>query len=131
MLPPRLSQSATAIFKLLCELGRLCKGEIYPTYDWFIEKTGFARATVARAIAQLKDAGFLLIQRRCKRVERDGPGPRFEPTPNAYRLDWPPGLDLWLNAHRVPCPLHSDKVFRLPAHADAQPRHPHKDRNIV
>ena len=62
ILPPRLSQSATAIFKLLCELGRLCKGEIYPTYDWFIEKTGFARATVARAIAQLKEAGFLIIQ---------------------------------------------------------------------
>jgi hypothetical protein len=97
-MPPPLSQSATAIFKLLCELGRLCKGQIYPTYDWFIEKTGFARATVARAIAQLKEAGFLLIQRRCKRVERDGPGPRFEQTSNAYRLEWPTGLDRWLNA---------------------------------
>lgn len=115
MLPPRLSQSATAIFKLLCELGRLCKGEIYPTYDWFIEKTGFARATVARAIAQLKDAGFLLVQRRCKRVERDGPGPRFEQTSNAYRLEWPTGLDRWLDGQRVPCPLPDDEVVRLQA----------------
>ncbi|QUM74588.1 helix-turn-helix domain-containing protein [Sphingopyxis granuli] len=118
MLPPQLSQSATAIFKLLCELGRLCKGEIYPTYDWFIEKTGFARATVARAIAQLKDAGFLLIQRRCKRVERDGPGPRYKQTSNAYRLEWPVGLDRWLNAQRTPCPLPDDEMVRLQVEED-------------
>lgn len=114
-MPPPLSQSATAIFKLLCELGRLCKGQIYPTYDWFIEKTGFARATVARAIAQLKEAGFLLIQRRCKRVDRDGPGPRFQQTSNAYRLEWPAGLDRWLNALRAPCPLPDDELVRLQA----------------
>ena len=113
ILPPRLSQSATAIFKLLCELGRLCKGEIYPTYDWFIEKTGFARATVARAIAQLKEAGFLIIQRRCKRVHRDGPGPRYEQTSNAYRLEWPAALSRWLNALRTPCPLPDDELVRL------------------
>lgn len=117
-LPPHLSQSATAIFKLLCELGRLCKGEIYPTYDWFIEKTGFARATVARALAQLKEAGFLLVQRRCKRVDRDGPGPRYEQTSNAYRLEWPARLDRWLNARRAPCPLPDDEVVRLQAAAD-------------
>ena len=90
-----------------------CKGEIYPTYDWFIEKTGFARATVARAIAQLKEAGFLIIQRRCKRVDRDGPGPRFQQTSNAYRLEWPAALSRWLNALRTPCPLPDDELVRL------------------
>lgn len=111
--PPILSQSATAIFKLMCELGRLCKGEIYPTYDWFIEKTGFARATVARGLAQLKNAGFLLVQRRCKRVDRDGPGPRYEQTSNAYRLEWPAGLERWLDGLRTPCPLPDDELVRL------------------
>lgn len=116
--PPNLSQSATAIFKLMCELGRLCKGEIYPTYDWFIEKTGFARATVARGLAQLKDAGFLLVQRRCKRVDRDGPGPRYEQTSNAYRLEWPAGLERWLDGQRTPCPLPDDEFVRLQAAED-------------
>ena len=116
--PPILSQSATAIFKLMCELGRLCKGEIYPTYDWFIEKTGFARATVARSLAQLKNAGFLLVQRRCKRVDRDGPGPRYEQTSNAYRLEWPAGLERWLDGQRAPCPLPDDELIRLQAAED-------------
>src|SRR3546814_11481807 len=97
----------------MCELGRLCKGEIYPTYDWFIEKTGFARGTVARGRAQLKNAGFLLVQRRCKRVDRDGPGPRYEQTSNAYRLEWPAGLERWLDGPRTTCPLPADALDRL------------------
>lgn len=116
--PPRLSQSATAIFQLLCELGRVCNGRLYPTYDLFIEKTGLARATVARALAQLRDAGFLAVQRRCKRVDRDGPGPRYEQTSNAYRLEWPASLDRWLNAQRAPCPLPDDEAIRLETEAE-------------
>src|SRR3546814_12007365 len=101
----------------MCELGRLCKGEIYPTYDWFIEKTGFARATVARGIAQLKNAGLIPVQRRCKRVDRDGPGPRLEQISNAYRIHLPAGPDRWLAGPRQPFPHPPDPLVRLPAPA--------------
>jgi DNA-binding transcriptional ArsR family regulator len=109
---PTLTQSAVQVYELLCQLGRTCKGEIYPSYDWLISKTNLSRATIARAIKQLKEAGFLSIQRRCKRVEREGPGPRFEQTSNAYRLDWPSRLAQWLGYTHAPCPIPDDEAYR-------------------
>lgn len=109
---PTLTQSAVMVFEVLCELGRLCKGEIYPSYEWLAQKTDLSRATIARALKQLKDAGFLTAQRRCKRTEREGPGPRFEQTSNAYRLDWPSRLARWLGFKNAPCPIPDDEQQR-------------------
>src|SRR3546814_16488005 len=55
----------------------------------------------------------LFRSRRCKRVDRDGPGPRYEQTSNAYRLEWPAGLERWLDGPRTPCPLPDDELVRL------------------
>lgn len=109
---PALTKAAVEVFEILCQLGRTCKGEIFPSYAWLISKTDLSRATIARAIKQLKEAGFLSIQRRCKRVEREGPGPRFEQTSNAYRLDWPERLAKWLGYSQAPCPLPDDEAHR-------------------
>jgi ribosomal protein S21 len=109
---PMLTQSAVHVYKVLCQLGRTCKGEIYPSYEWLISKTDLSRATIARSIKQLKEAGFLSIQRRCKRIEREGPGPRFEQTSNAYRLDWPSRLAKWLGYTHAPCPIPDDEADR-------------------
>lgn len=109
---PTLTQSAVLVYEVLCQLGRTCKGEIYPSYEWLISKTDLSRATVARAIKQLKEAGFLSIQRRCKRIEREGPGPRFQQTSNAYRLDWPTRLAKWLGYTHAPCPIPDDEDHR-------------------
>jgi DNA-binding transcriptional ArsR family regulator len=109
---PTLTQSAVLVYEVLCQLGRTCKGEIYPSYAWLISKTDLSRATVARALKQLKEAGFLSIQRRCKRIEREGPGPRFEQTSNAYRLDWPARLAKWLGYTHAPCPIPDDEDHR-------------------
>ena len=122
---PSLTQSATIVYETLCELGRTCKGEIYPSYAWLIERTALSRATIARALRQLKDAGFLTIQRRSKRIEREGPGPRFEQTSNAYRLDWPTRLSQWLGFPAAPCPLPADiEAERLEEQARAIPAPP-------
>lgn len=110
---PALTQSAILVFETLCELGRLCKGEIYPSYEWIAEKTDLSRATIARSLKQLTQAGFLTIQRRCKRTDRQGPGPRFEQTSNAYRLDWPARLAKWLGFKNAPCPIPQDEQQRL------------------
>ena len=110
---PALTQSAVLVFETLCELGRLCKGEIYPSYEWISQKTDLSRATIARSLKQLTQAGFLSIQRRCKRTDRQGPGPRFEQTSNAYRLDWPARLAKWLGFKNAPCPIPDDAQQRL------------------
>lgn len=110
---PALTQSAILVFETLCDLGRLCKGEIYPSYEWIAEKTDLSRATIARSLKQLTQAGFLTIQRRCKRTDRQGPGPRFEQTSNAYRLDWPAQLAKWLGFKNAPCPIPQDEQQRI------------------
>lgn len=121
---PTLTKSAIEVFEILCQIGRTCKGEIFPSYEWLISKTDLSRATIARAIKQLKEAGFLSIQRRCKRIEREGPGPRFEQTSNAYRLDWPERLAKWLGYNHVPCPLPDDEACRQQEHREELKRMP-------
>lgn len=118
---PSLTHSAVLVYEVLCQLGRTCKGEIFPSYEWLASKTDLSRATIARAIRQLKEAGFLAIQRRCKRIEREGPGPRFEQTSNAYRLDWPTRLAQWLGYKHVPCPLPDDEQYRQQERLAAEP----------
>ena len=109
---PKLTNPAIEIYKVLCEIGRVHEGRIFPSYETIKAKTELSRATIARAIKQLKEAGFLTKQRRCKRVEREGPGPRFEQTSNAYRLEWPTRLAKWLGYTHAPCPLPDDEAHR-------------------
>ncbi len=80
--------------------------KVYPSYDRLASATALGRATVARAIQILEDAGFLIRQRRFRRVEGEGPGPRFEQTSNAYRPVAPKKLlsllPRWLRPAPVP-----------------------------
>lgn len=81
-----LTPSAVRIYEELTKLARLCAGKIYPSYDHLVEATGLGRSTVRRALAVLEAIGFIIRQRRFKRVEGEGPGPRFKQTSNAYRI---------------------------------------------
>jgi DNA-binding transcriptional ArsR family regulator len=109
---PHLTQSTLRVYRTLCELGRTCKGEIWPSYEWLAKKAHVGRATVARALKQLSEAGLLIIQRRCRRTSNEGPGPRFEQATNAYRLVWPSRFARWLAAAFQPCPLPDDDDCR-------------------
>lgn len=81
-----LTASAVRIYEELTKLARLCAGKIYPSYDHLVEATGLGRSTVRRALAVLEAIGFIIRQRRFKRVEGEGPGPRFKQTSNVYRI---------------------------------------------
>jgi DNA-binding transcriptional ArsR family regulator len=81
-----LTASAVRIYEELTKLARLCAGKVYPSYDHLVEATGLGRSTVRRALAVLEVIGFIIRQRRFKRVEADGPGPRFKQTSNVYRI---------------------------------------------
>lgn len=103
------------VYEEICTLARLNQGRVFPTYDQLAEATALGRATVARALRALEIAGFLVRQRRFKRVAQEqgsGEGPRYAQTSNAYRPLLParllPHLPRWLS----PPPLPVDAVQR-------------------
>ncbi|MFL0588313.1 helix-turn-helix domain-containing protein [Sphingomonas olei] len=108
-----LTAGAIRVFEEICTLARLNGGRVFPTYDRLAAATALGRATVARALRSLEVAGFLVRQRRFKRVAQEGgEGPRYAQTSNAYRPLLPtrllPHLPRWL----APAPLPADVVRR-------------------
>jgi len=109
---PTLTNACYRIYRYLTSVGRTCKGEIRPGYEQIASQTSLARATVARSLRQLEKAGFLVKQRRFKRVEKNGPGPRWIQTSNAYRLAWPEALKNWLSPNQSAVPTPDDDSHR-------------------
>lgn len=102
-----LTAGAARVFEEICTLARLNQGRVFPSYDWLAEATGLGRATVARALHLLERAGFLVRQRRFKRVE--GQGPRFRQTSNVYRALLPARVLAYLPRWMRPAPLPVDQ----------------------
>lgn len=107
-----LTAATVRVFEELLTIARLCRGRVYPSYDHLADATGLGRATVARAIKSLDRIGFIVRQRRCKRIEKDGPGPRYEQTSNAYRAFLPKFLLAFLPRWMRPAPLPVDQEQR-------------------
>lgn len=107
-----MTAGAVRVFQEICTLARLNAGRVFPTYDWLAEATALGRATVARALATLEAAGFLVRQRRFKRVEGEGAGPRYVQTSNAYRAVLPARLVGLLPRWLRPAPLPVDVIQR-------------------
>ncbi len=102
-----LTPGAVRVFEEMCTLARLNRGRVYPSYDWLAEATGLGRATIARALHLLERVGFLVRQRRFKRVE--GEGPRYRQTSNAYRPLLPSRVLAYLPRWMRPAPLPADQ----------------------
>jgi biotin operon repressor len=115
-----LTAGAVRVYEEMCTLARLNHGKVYPSYDWLAEATGLGRATVARAIVLLERVGFLVRQRRFKRVA--GEGPRYRQTSNAYRALLPARVLGYLPRWMRPAPLPVDQedhdVARSKAHGE-------------
>lgn len=108
-----LTAGAVRVFEEICTLARLNRGRVFPTYDRLAAATALGRATVARALRALELAGFLVRQRRFKRVVQDGgEGPRYAQTSNAYRPLLPARLLSHLPRWLSPAPLPADIVQR-------------------
>lgn len=101
-----LTAGAVRVYEEICTLARLNGGRVFPSYDHLAAATALGRATIARALHVLEDAGFLVRQRRFTRIEGDGPGPRYVQTSNAYRPVLPGRLlnllPRWLRCAPVP-----------------------------
>ncbi len=102
-----LTPGSVRVFEEICTLARLNRGRVYPSYDWLAEATGLGRATIARALHLLERVGFLVRQRRFKRVE--GEGPSYRQTSNAYRPLLPSHVLAYLPRWMRPAPLPVDQ----------------------
>ena len=103
-----LTASAVRVFEEICTLARLNAGRVFPTYDHLARATALGRATVARALAALEAAGFLIRQRRFCRTT--GAGPRYRQTSNLYRPLLPGKLLRFLPRRLRPAPPPCDAV---------------------
>lgn len=117
-----LTAGAVRVYEELCTLARLNGGKVYPSYDRLASATALGRATVARAIQILEDAGFLIRQRRFRRVAGEGPGPRFEQTSNAYRPVAPKKLLSLLPRWLRPAPVPDDVLQHVADQAEDSKR---------
>ena len=107
-----LTAGAVRVFEEICTLARLNAGRVVPSSDRLASATALGRATVARGLRALELAGFLVRQRRFKRVEEEGEGPRYAQTSNAYRVLLPARLLAHLPRWLSPPPLPDDVVQR-------------------
>jgi DNA-binding transcriptional ArsR family regulator len=111
-----LTAGAVRVFEEICTLARLNAGKVFPSYNRLAEATALGRATVARALVALERAGFLVRQRRFKRVE--GEGPRYAQTSNVYRPMAPQRLLRHLPRWMAPAPIPDDVAFRQAEQAE-------------
>ena len=107
-----LTAASVRVFEEILTLARLNKGRVFPSYDHLTQATSLGRATIARALRILESIGFLVRQRRFKRVEGDGPGPRYEQTSNAYRAFLPKIVQAYLPRWMRPAPIPDDELQR-------------------
>ncbi|OAN54309.1 helix-turn-helix domain-containing protein [Sphingobium sp. TCM1] len=107
-----LTAASVRVLEELLMLARLNAGRVFPSYDHLAEVTGLGRATVARALALLEKVGFLVRQRRFKRVEGEGAGPRYAQTSNVYRAILPQAVLACLPRWMRPAPPPDDVVVR-------------------
>ena len=91
-----LTAAAVRVYEKICTLTRLNQGRVFPSYDWLAEATALDRV------------GFLVRQRRFKRIE--GEGARYRQASNAYRPLLPSRVLAYLPRWMRPAPLPDDQV---------------------
>lgn len=107
-----LQASMVRVFEELLTLARLNKGKVFPTYEYLAERTNYGRATITRALSTLEDIGFIVRQRRYKRIAGEGRGPRYVQTSNAYRTLLPTRVLAILPRWMRPAPIPVDTEER-------------------
>ncbi|BBD03657.1 hypothetical protein YGS_C4P0001 (plasmid) [Sphingobium sp. YG1] len=107
-----LTAASVRVLEEILTLSRLNRGRVFPSYDYLADATSLGRATVARALRILEGIGFVVRQRRYKRIEGDGAGPRYAQTSNVYRALLPDIVQRYLPRWMRPAPLPDDQVQR-------------------
>lgn len=107
-----LTDSAVHLYDKLCELARLGDGTLEPSYAWMEKKSGLSHGTIAANLTLLEELGFLMRQRRFKRVEDELGEKRYKQTSNVYRLLMPKKLLRFVPRRYQPAPIPPDEEQR-------------------
>ncbi len=105
-----LGHVALEVLELLANLVSYRSGRLEPAITYLMGKLKRSKDAVVRALAALREHGFLDWLRRHERVEvlEDAPGPRVRQVSNAYRLSLPARaaqlLGRWLTTASPPLP---------------------------
>lgn len=105
-----LTSTAVRVLEEILTLARLNRGRVFPSYEHLAAATALGRATIGRALPVLESIGFLVRQRRFKRIVSNKPGPRYEQTSNAYRATLSPMIAAFLPRWMRPAPIPDDIV---------------------
>jgi hypothetical protein len=117
-----ITPAAVRVYEVICTLARLNGGKVFPSYDHLMEASTYRRGAVASALNALEQVGLLIRQRRFKRVEAEGPGPRYKQTSNVYRLTLARRVIACLPRWMRPGPVPDDEMQRQ---VDRQEDHEH------
>ena len=99
------------VLELLANLVSFRSGRLEPAITYLMRTLRRSKDAVVRALAALREHGFLDWLRRHERVELvEGPGPRVRQVSNAYRLSLPPRAARLLGHFLSAPPLPEDVV---------------------
>jgi hypothetical protein len=107
-----LTAGAVRVYEEILTLARLNGGRVFPTYDHLAKATSLGRATIARALHILEDIGFLVRQRRFRRIVTERAGPRIKQTSNVYRPTLPQRVLAYLPRWMRPAPIPDEVLQR-------------------
>jgi hypothetical protein len=99
------------VLELLANLVSFRSGRLEPAITYLMGRLKRSKDAVVRALAALREHGFLDWLRRHEKVELvEGPGPRVRQVSNAYRLSLPPRAARLLGHLLSDPPLPEDVV---------------------
>lgn len=93
-------------------------GRLDPALTTIMADTARSKGAVVRALAALRDHGFLAWIRRFVAIEADGAGPRVRQVSNAYRLTIPEAARRLLGLGALPPPRPADAPAPAAARAE-------------
>lgn len=111
-----LGPAAIKVLRYLANLAAY-SGRVEPSYDYLMEKLGFARDTINRALKSLRAHGFLDWVRRYVPTG-NADGPQVKQTSNAYRITLPAIARRLLGRFAKPSPVPDDVVQAAKERAD-------------
>lgn len=103
-----LGHVALEVLDLLANLMDRRTGRLDPSVAYLMDRLRRSRDAVVRALAALREHGFLDWLRRYEPTGREGRGPQVRQVSNAYRLVMPPRALRLLGIQGQPMPLPDD-----------------------
>ena len=119
----RIGKLGGVALEVLRELLRLIDyktGRLDPSITTLCERIKRSRDAVVRALANLRNAGFLDWLRRYEPTDNEGRGPQVQQASNAYRLLLPALALKLLGRFASPPPVPDDEQARREAHSNAK-----------